>query len=591
MIRRTFLTTTLALAITLPALAKTPASAPALTERLNVDIPMRDGVILRADIFRPADDSAGPYPVLMARTPYNKNGLHGNAKAFAAAGYIVVCQDSRGRFASDGQWESFLRFDTNNARDGYDTVEWCAELPGSTGKVGTFGASYNAFLQWRTASLAPPSLVCMSAQSIPARYTDLEGPGAIRPGRRLQWWYGSMSPDLRKRSGSPGPAEKSEARKLWQANTDKWLNFLPFQKLPRQFWEDEAEPVLAWMKNPHTDPWALHQDVPLTTVPNLDAIGWFDHCNGDLMLNTLIKSEAKTEVARSGSRTLVGPWSHSGRGRRKVGEIDFGPNANVNLVTEQLRWFDHWLKGRDTGILDEAPYRIFVMGDNQWRDEPTWPLERAKMQTLYFGGGGKANTPGGDGKLLSEKPADEVVDEFSYDPADPVPTLFSAAAFTVPSNQKPLADRKDILVYQGEPLSERLEVTGNAEVELYAATSAADTDFFVRLIDVHPDGQAIDVALGLVRARYRNGLDQDQPITPGEVTKYQIKLTPTSVAFLPGHRIRVDITSSDYPNYDRNHNTLANPSADAELVIAKQSIFHGGAHATAIHLPLIEKTP
>ncbi len=585
MIRRTFLTTAIALTIALPALAKAPA--PKLTEQLNIDIPMRDGIILRADIFRPADDSAGPYPVLMARTPYNKNGLHGDARAFAKAGYIVVCQDSRGRFASDGQWESFLRFDTNNARDGYDSVEWCAKLPGSTGKVGTFGSSYNAFLQWRSASLAPPSLVCMSAQSIPARYTDLEGPGAIRPGRRLQWWYGSMSPDLRKRSGSPGPAEKGEAQKLWQANTDKWLNFLPFQKLPRQFWEDETEPVIAWMKNPHTDPWALQEDVPLTTVPNLDAIGWFDHCNGDLLLNTLIKSEAKTEVARSGSRTLVGPWSHSGRGRQTVGKIDFGANAKVNLVTEQLRWFDHWLKGKDTGILDEAPYRIFVMGDNQWRDEPTWPLERAKTQTLYLGGGGNANTPSGDGKLLNEKPTDEASDRFTYDPADPVPTQFSAAAFTVPSDQKPLAGRKDILVYQGKPLTERLEVTGNAVVELHAATSAADTDFFVRLIDVHPDGQAIDVALGLVRARYRNGLDNDQPITPGGVTKYEIKLTPTSIAFLPGHRIRIDITSSDYPNYDRNHNTLANPSADDELVVAEQSIFHGGTQATAIHLPVI----
>ena len=589
MIRRTLLATAIAFAIALPTLAKDPA--PKLTEQENVDIPMRDGVILRADIFRPADDNAGPYPVLMARTPYNKTGLHANAKAFAAAGYIVVCQDSRGRFTSDGQWESFLRFDTSNARDGYDTVEWCAKLPGSTGKVGTFGSSYNAFLQWRTASLEPPSLVCMSAQSIPARYTQLEGPGAIRPGRRLQWWYGSMSPDMRKRSGSPGPAEKAEARKVWQTESEKWLNFLPFQKLPRQFWEDETEPVVAWMQNPHTDPWALEKDVSKTTVPNLDAIGWFDHCNGNLLLNQLIKSEGKTEVARTDSRTLVGPWSHSGRGKSKVGKIEFGPNAKVNLVAEQLRWFDYWLKEKPTTILDEAPYRIFVMGDNQWRDEPTWPLQRAKMQTLYLGGGGKANTPAGDGKLLSEKPANESKDQFTYDPADPVPTQFSAAAFTVPADQKPLAGRNDILVYQGEPLSERIEVTGNAVVELHAATSATDTDFFVRLIDVHPDGKAIDVALGLVRARYRNGVDKDQPITRGEVTKYEIELTPTSIAFLPGHRIRLDITSSDYPNYDRNHNTLANPSADAELVVAEQTIFHDGVNATAIHLPVIENQP
>ena len=576
-----------------PSHAKEPADPGrnAITEQNNVAIPMRDGVILKADIYRPADDSAGPYPVLMGRTPYNKNGMGKVGKKFAAVGYIVVCQDARGRYASDGQWESFLRFDTKNAQDGYDTVEWCAQLPNSTGKVGTFGSSYNAFLQWRTASLAPPSLVCMSAQSIPARYTDLEGPGSIRPGRRLQWWYGSMTHDLRKRSGSPGAKSAADAKALWKSESDQWLNFLPFQKLPRQFWEEESESVLAWMKNPYLDPWALHEDVPKTTVPNLDAIGWFDHCNGNLLLNTSIAAKAKTEVARNGSRSLVGPWSHTGRGGRKVGNIDFGPQAAVNLDAEQLRWFDYWLKGKDTGILDEAPYRIFVMGDNQWRDEPRWPIERAKMRTWYLGGGGSANTPAGDGQLLTEKPAGEGNDEFSYDPSDPVPTQYSAAAFTVPSDQKPLARRKDILVYQGEPLAERLEVTGNSVVELHATTSATDTDFFVRLIDVHPDGRAIDVALGLVRARYRNGLDKDQPITPGEVTRYEIELTPTSIAFLPGHRIRLDITSSDFPNYDRNHNTLANPSADAELVVAEQTIFHGGANATAIHLPVIEGTP
>lgn len=552
----------------------------------NVDVPMRDGVILRADIFRPA--KPGKYPILMGRTPYNKKGLHGAAKIFAKSGYIVVCQDARGRYESDGQWESFLRFDTNDGRDGYDTVEWAAKLPGSTGKVGTFGVSYNSFLQWRTAALAPPSLVCMSAQSIPARYTDLEGPGSIKPGRRLQWWYASMTFDMRKRSGSPGSKTKDEARALWKTESDKWLHFVPWLDLPRTFWEEETEAVQAWLKNPSLDPWALHKGVPNITVPNLNLIGWFDHCNGNMMLDTAMFTKAKTEVARNGSRTIIGPWSHTGRGRRKVGTIDFGTKAGFNVLAEDLRWFDYWLKGENTGIADEAPVRIFVMGDNQWRDEATWPLKRAQTKSLFLSSGGKANTPAGDGKIIKEKPAGESSDHYSYDPKNPVPTLYSKAAFTVPADQKPHAERQDILVYQSEPLTERLEVTGNPVVELFASTSAPDTDFFVRLIDVHPDGRAIDVSLGMVRARYRKGLDKEALLIPGEVVAYKITLNPSSNAFLPGHRIRIDITSSDFPNFDRNHNTAANPNADAELAVAKQKVLHGGKHATVIHLPVIE---
>ena len=552
----------------------------------NVAVPMRDGVILRADIFRPA--KPGKYPVLMMRTPYNKNGGHGAAKRFARAGYIVVCQDARGRFASDGKWESFVRFNTNDGRDGYDTVEWCAKLPGSTGRVGTFGKSYNAFLQWRTAALEPPSLVCMSAQSIPARYTDLEGPGSIKPGRRLQWWYGSMTPDMRRRSGAPGSKSNADGRSAWAAESDKWLHFLPWLNLPRSFWEEESDAVRSWLKDPSLDPWALQKDVPKVAVPNLDVIGWFDHCNGNMMLDKAMFSEAKTEVARKKSRVIIGPWSHVGAGGRKVGNIDFGPNAAVTVTAEELRWFDYWLKGKENGVADESPVRIFVMGDQQWRNEAAWPLARAKMKSLFLDSGGMANTPAGDGRIVEVNPSAESADQYNYDPADPVPTLYAKAAFTVPADQKPLAERRDILVYKSEPMTRRLEVTGNPVVELFAATSAPDTDFFVRLIDVHPDGEAIDVSLGMIRARYRNGLDHVDLVNPGEILKYQITMNPTSIAFLPGHRIRLDITSSDFPNFDRNHNTAANPNADAELVVAKQKIFHGGKHGTVLHLPVVE---
>ncbi len=553
-----------------------------LTER-NVTVPMRDGVVLRANVFRP--DRGGPYPVLVMRTPYGKmNG----ADRYVKAGYIVVSQDARGRYASDGKWESFVRFKTHDAEDGYDTIEWAAKLPGSTGKVGTFGASYNAFLQWRTAPLRPPSLVAMAAFSIPARYTDLEGPGTIRTGRRMHWWVTGMSPNMRTKSNRSGNNSKTEIRKLWLAGeSEKWLNLLPYLDLPREVFEDETEAVHYWLNNPHTDPWKLHEDVKEITVPNFDIIGWYDHCNGDMLLNKTIMSQAKSETARLGSRTIIGPWAHVGRGSRRYGNIDFGPNATLDSAALEIRWFDYWLKGKDNGLEKTAPVRIFVMGDNKWRDEQHWPLQRTEEKVLYLTSGGHANTPAGDGNLVANITDESGSDHFTYDPKDPVPSLHGATLFQIPTDQKPLAGREDILVFQTELLDKRIEVTGNPVVELFASSSAPDTDFFVRLIDVAPDGIERDVSLGMVRARYRNGLDKPGLITPGEVVKYTIRMNPTSNAFLPGHRIRLDVTSSDFPNYDRNHNTAANQNADATLKTAKQTIYHGGVHATRIVLPQV----
>ncbi len=546
---------------------------------------MRDGTVLRANVHRP--DRGGPYPVLVMRTPYGKGGS-GRFDRYVQAGYIVVAQDARGRYDSDGQWESFVRFQTRDAEDGYDTVEWAARLPGSNGRVGTFGASYNAFLQWRLAPLRPPSLVVMAARSIPARYLDLEGPGTIRPGRRLHWWVTSMAPDMRRRADRPGTHTTAEARREWNEDQGrKWLYFLPWLDLPREAFEDEAEAVRYWLRNPQTDPWKLQEGVPEITVPNLNFVGWWDHCNGNMLLDQTIRSQAATEAARDGSRTIIGPWSHSGIGRRRFGNLDFGPEAALDVTEYEIRWFDYWLKGKPNGIDQTASYRIFVMGDNQWRDEEQWPLRRAQQKTLYLTSQGQSNTPAGDGQLVADLPATEGRDRYTYDPENPVPSLHGPALFQVATDQRPLADRQDILVYQSEPLSERIEVTGHPVVELFASSSTPDTDFFVRLIDVHPDGTARDVSLGMVRARYRLGLENPELIEPGQVVKYTIRMNPTSNAFLPGHRIRLDVTSSDFPNYDRNHNTAADQNADATLQTAEQTIHHGGRQATRILLPWV----
>jgi uncharacterized protein len=566
------------------AATATGQEAPGITIERDVAVPIRDGVLLRADVYRP--EGAGPFPVLVARTPYGRQGLAPDA--LIKAGYIVVCQDARGRHGSDGKFESFYRDQTHDAEDGYDTVEWAARLPGSTGKVGTYGASYNAFLQWRLAALRPPSLVAMAAQTIPARLTDLEGPGTIRPGRRLLWWFGTMSPDMRRRAGREGPQTSAAARQLWSASEgEHLLHFLPWLSLPNSVFEDEAEVMKSWLRQPHHDPWKLDEHCREVAVPNLDIVGWYDHCNGDMLLHRAMVKDGMTETARKSQRLIVGPWGHNSRGKREFGSIDFGREATLDLIQEQIRWFDHWLKGKDNGVATEAPVRIFVMGSNQWRNEPAWPPTRATQTEMYLASAGHANTPSGDGRLASTAPTAAGQDTYSYDPRDPVPSLYGKEMYTIPTDQRPLAPRQDILVYQTEPLAEAIEVTGNPQVELFAASSAPDTDFFVRLIDVAPDGMARDVSMGMVRARYRESLERPVLLTPGTVTKFVIRMNPTSNRFLKGHRLRLDVTGSDFPNYDRNHNTAADQNADAELVVAKQTVHHGVQHASRLILPTI----
>ena len=430
----------------------------------------------------------------------------------------------------------------------------------------------------------------MSAHSIPARYTDLEGPGTLRPGRRLRWWIVTLTPDLRRRANRPGTHNETEAAAVWDAGAGQtWLHFLPWLDLPREVFEDETPFMQEWLQNPGSDPWQLDKGCREITVPNLEVVGWYDHAKGDLRLHHTLVKEGRTQAARKGSRLVIGPWSHFPPSGRRFGEIDFGPEADVNLAALDIRWFDYWLKGKPNGVDRDAPARIFVMGDNQWRDETQWPPKRARSKSLYLTGSGRANTPAGDGQLMERRSDASGEDQFTYDPHDPVPTLYGPGAFNCATDQRPLSNRTDILVYQTEPLTHRVEVTGVPTVELYAATSAPDTDWVARLIDVAPDGLARDVCMGLVRARYRDGLDKARFVPPGKVVKYTIHLDPTSNTFLPGHRIRVDITSSDFPNYDRNHNTTADPNRDATLVVARQTVQHGKPFPSRIILPCIPK--
>ena len=574
--------TTTILTLFCGVLAASDAAQLTVTTQRDMPVPMRDGVILRANVTQPA--TGGPYPVLVNRTPYGK----GVATAFAKAGYIAVNQDVRGRYASDGVWESFLRFETHDAEDGYDTVEWAAKLPNSNGRVGVWGSSYGSFYAWKAASARPPSLAAIAGFSIPARYIDLEGPGTIRPGRRLNWWVTAMAPDMRLKTGRRGLTSKPKARELWkQGEGWKYLHFLPWMELPQEVFEYETQHVQYWLKNPHLDPWKLDEDCKEITTPAFDMVGWHDHCNGQMLLFRSLVAHGKTEVARRGSRIMIGPWNHAGCGASKYGNIDFGPEALFSKSALILRWFDYWLKGKQNGVGEDAQVKIFIMGDNRWRDERRWPLDRTQDEVMYLTSGGHANSLDGDGKLVRNPLHTLGIDQYDYDPANYVPSPAPLTSITCATDQRRLDDRRDILRYRSAPIHERIEITGSALVELYAATSAPDTDWFVRLIDVHPNGLARDVSSGVVRARYREGLDQPKLLKGGEVVKYVIEMTATSNAFLPGHGIRLDVTSSDFPNFDRNHNTAADQNTDAELRIAHQTIYHGGDRPTRIIMPRV----
>ncbi|MGE0760520.1 MAG: CocE/NonD family hydrolase [Pirellulaceae bacterium] len=578
-------------------LVSSPArSADGILVERDVAVPMSDGTILRAHVFRPA--AKGMYPVLVMRTPYGKPAKVD--EDLVRAGFIVVTQDARGRYESDGRYESFVRLETHDGSDGRDTVEWAAKLAGSNGKVGLFGTSYPAFLAWRAAGQQPPSLAAMAAFSIPASYLDLEGPGTIRPGRRLKWWYGTISPDLRRKAGGAPPHVSSEAVAKWDAGEgERLLHFLPWQQLPDEMFGTEAPFVKGWLREPWRDPWQLDRDAAHTSVPNLNLCGWYDHCNGSIDLHQEISAHGKSLNARRHSQLIVGPWSHSALGKRRQGEVDFGPEAEVDLTALQIEWFRHWMKGeKQTEVMHPAPVRLFVMGANAWRNFDEWPPKYAAPRNWYLDSDGGANMPSGNGRLVADPPSRGRRDNYRYDPHEPVPTLWTPALFTIPADQKPLAERTDILVYQTPPLESFVETIGYPEVVLHVTSSSPDTDFFARLIDVSPDNKAIDVTMGMVRARYRgpraippgggdSAAAREALLKPGAVTELKIRLRPTAHRFLAGHRIRLDVTSSDFPNYDRHHNTAANPNEDAELVVAHQTIHHDSARPSRLSLPVM----
>jgi uncharacterized protein len=553
---------------------------------MDVEMPMRDGVILRANVFRP--DGEGGFPGLLMRTPYGKP--QGGFDRYVRAGYAVVAQDSRGRYASDGEFVPFTVENTGDAEDGFDSVEWLADRDFCNGKVGTMGASYNAWMQWELARLRPPHLVAMAAYSIPIELTEVDWPGGFKPGRRVKWWMTTMAPDLRRKKGVRGPQTPAEARQIWdEVEQGYWLGFMPWLELPRHLPEGLAEYAEDWLKHPGRRAWkfdAIHAQVE---VPNLDFSGWYDHCGGTMAHLGLMQRNGATETARGQTRLVIGPWNHTGLGSRQIGDIDFGEQAAIDIQGMILRWFDHWLKGLSNGIDREPAVRYFVMGANEWRRTDTWPPAEQVEQVFFLGSDGKGNGGDGDGRLSWEESGGAVCDTYTYDPRDPVPTLWTRELFTVPADRRVLEYRGDILHYRTAPLEEEVEVVGYPEVVLFASSSARDTDFFARLVDEAPEGPALEIGYGMVRARHRNSLDREELLCPEEVVELRIKMGATACRFARGHRVRLEVTSSDFPNHDRNHNTGGNDLEEVEMVRAEQNIFHSEKWPSRLNLPTIDQ--
>ena len=569
-------------------------SKPAHRVRIENDIrvAMRDGVTVSVDIYRP--DADGRFPSILIRTPYNNNTDQAVAqgKWFAERGYVVIQGDVRGKFDSGGDFYPFK----NEPDDGFDTDEWIAKQPWFDGKLGTMGGSYVGFTQWSQALRGSRYLTAMAATvTTPDTYGNwFYTNGALNYAFALSW--GAVSID--------GRVAQFTGAYDWP----QVYRTLPIADAPASAGH-RAPHYRDWITHPTRDAhWSAlsHEDKYETIgVPILSVEGWYDiFLRGALQDHLAVRAKSTSDIARRGKRIVIGPWVHS-TGRRNntpAGQaadpnaVDFGAAAEVDLQRVYLRWFDYWLKGIRNGVPDDPPVRIFVMGENYWRDEQDWPLARTAYTNYYLASGGRANSLLGDGTLSTTRPAAGAEsDSYVYDPENPVPTLGGnlCCAQQVPSgpwDQRAAERRDDVLVFTSDTLKAPIEVTGPITMTLFASTSARDTDWTAKLVDVGPDGFARNVQDGIVRARYREASNHAASvIEPGRVYEYTIDMWATSNVFLQGHQIRLEVSSSNFPRFDRNLNTGEDTATGRRVEKAKQTIYHSARYPSHVVLPVIPR--
>jgi len=559
--------------LTLFMAAALTAAAP-IDKQLHVRIAMRDGVQLCANVFRPA--GAGRLPVVLVRTPYGKGAdINANYQAFVDRGYAVVLQDVRGRFDSKGVFDPLYQ----ETPDGEDTLKWIAGQPWANGDVGMIGGSYLGIVQWRLALANNPHLKAIFPNV--SGYDDYldrfySTGGALKLGQRLLWISDNLkAPDFIKPEFS------------------RFVLHLPLRAADRAAAGQRIDMFQKALDHPVYDAFwksmSVRERIGEVRVPVFSAGGWYDN----FVESDLEAFAALRKLGRQ-ARLVVGPWPHNMSAT--FAGVDFGPQSSIPLRTLQLEWMDYWLKpGADKKLPSAGPLRIFVMGANRWRDEQEWPLKRTRWTPMYLTSRGNANSLNGDGVLTARPARNAPPDRYAYDPRNPVPTLGGAVCCNPkvypwgPLDQRPVEKRRDVLVYESRPLKEEMEVTGPIKVILHVSTSAPDTDFTAKLVDVFPDGHARNLTDGILRLRYRQSLEKPVAARPNEVYAITIDAGVTSNVFQAGHRVRVEISSSNFPRFDRNPNTGRPVADETELRGALQAVYHDRRHPSHVLLPVIPR--
>lgn len=567
-----------------------------LSVERNLMVPLRDGVRLATDVYRPA--GPGRFPTLLQRTPYKKEQITETNLILRAleAGYAVVVQDVRGRFASEGKFHCFV----NERQDGYDMLEWLTAQPWCDGNVGMFGQSYVGLTQWQAAMTGHPALKAIVPVVTAADYHAdwaYQG-GAFELSFNLSWTLANLMLDtITRREGGKGPAYHTTLQRI----DDMWEQFEVLPLADHPLVREYAPYYQEWLAHPAYDDFWQNLDVSTAyermTVPAFNIGGWYDIFLGGTIQNfTGMRAQSPNGEHQ---RLLIGPWHHTSmRVGNPVGEIDFGvgsTGAEYEVESLRMRWYDRWLRGEDNGVEDEPAVRVFTMGANRWTTAEEWPLPQTDWQRWFLHSAGKANSRRGDGSLSREAPGSEPPDNYASNPRNPVPTqggglcchpVYSQGGAY---DQREVEAREDVLVYSSPPLERAVEVTGPIMAVLYVSSSAPDCDFTAKLVDACPCGQATNLTDGILRARYRNSMRASELLPPGEVVKLEVDLFATSNVFQTGHQIRVEIASSNFPRFDRNPQTGELPESDraTELRTALQSVHHSAEYPSHILLPVI----
>lgn len=570
-----------------------------ITIEKNLTVPMRDGVRLATDLYR---NSAAPTaPVLVRRTPYNKERfISPDVIQLIQAGYHVVIQDARGRFASEGDFRAVYQEITDSA----DCYEWVAAQPWCNGSIGTLGESYTGQLQWLSAPRMPAAVKALSTLIAPVdHYADIAYRGGVLNLGSMLYWCSNMALAEQARRVEAGQAEPEAVQEQTAAfgRLLELYDTLPLAEMPHL--QGISPHYFDWLSHPaYDDYWRGidARDFAAIDKPVLHIGGWYDiFLNGTLQGYIGMQARDRQAGLPNRQKLVIGPWSHGTNWTSSYHERDFGAHASgeaAGLIGLQRRWMDRWVQGIENGIDAEPPVRIFVMGINRWRDEADWPLPDTRYTPFYLRSRGHANSRSGDGALSWDAPGDEAADSFVYDPHNPVPSLGGAslmpyASAIGPRDQQAVEDREDVLVYTSPVLDRPVEVTGPVAAHFYVSSSAPDTDITCKLVDVHPDGRAMLITDGILRLRYRDSFTSPALLPPGEVAQIAIDLWSTANVFLPGHRIRVEVSSSCFPKFARNSNSGGDVASEGPEAYrpAENRIYHDSLRPSHLLLPVIER--